>query len=65
MPNQLTLAELKRRGDEAFLEAQDAVDTARRIVRDCRELNADLKRTCADFKHARKHYPSEIVPATP
>ena len=54
MPNQPTLAELKRRGEEAFLDARDAIDKARRIVRDCRELNADLKRTCEGFDRARK-----------
>ncbi len=64
MRNRLTLTELKRRGDEAFLDAQAAIDTARQLARDCRELNADLKRTRADFKRAREPDPSEIIPAT-
>ena len=61
MPNQPTLAELMRRGEEAFLDARDAIATARRIVRDCRELNAELKRNCADFERARRDYGSGIV----
>ena len=64
MRNQPTLTELMRRGDEAFLEAQAAIATARRIVRDCKELNADLRRTRNDFERARKSDPSGIVPVT-
>ncbi len=54
MPISPTLAELKRRGDEAFLEAQAAIDTARQIVRRCKELNADLKRSRDDFERGRE-----------
>lgn len=45
MQRERTLRELKRLGDEAFLEAQDVIDTARRIALDCRLLTADLRRS--------------------
>lgn len=54
MPIPPTLAELKRRGDEAFLEAQAVIDTARQIVRHCKALNADLKRNRDDFERGRE-----------
>jgi hypothetical protein len=50
MESQRTFAQLKLMGDEAFADAQAAIDTARQIARDCRELNSAVKRILADVK---------------
>lgn len=57
MHGQRTLTELKCRADEAFAEAQDAIDTARRLTLDCRRLNADLKRSIDEFRQFGLQYP--------
>ena len=46
---QRTLTELKRLGDKAFAEAQDAIDTARQLACECRQLNAELRRSKEEF----------------
>jgi hypothetical protein len=56
MLNQLTLAELKRRGDRVFADAQDAIDTARQIIHTSRELNVGLRRTVAELKKRQESY---------
>ena len=39
---QRTLTELKRLGDDAFAAAQDVIDDAHRIVRDCKRMTAKV-----------------------
>lgn len=56
MLNHPTLAELKRRGDRVFADAQDAIDTARNIIQTSRELNAGLRRTVAEVKKRQEGY---------
>jgi len=55
MHKQRTFTELKRIGDEAFAEAQAAIDRARDIVHECRQLNADLRLTIAEFNDGKMH----------
>lgn len=39
---QRTLTELKRLGDDAFAAAQDVIDEAHRIMRDCKRMTAKV-----------------------
>jgi hypothetical protein len=59
MQDQPTLAELKRLGDKAFAEAQATIDKARQIIHNSMELNAEVRRTIADFKEL--HSPSAPI----
>jgi hypothetical protein len=61
MPNHLTLAELKRFADEVFAEAEDAIDTARKVINNSRKLNAEVRRAMADFK-TRRECSLEVLP---
>lgn len=54
MQRQRTLRELKCLGDEAFAEAQATIDTARQLTRECRQMNAQLRQSVDEFKHAHK-----------
>ncbi len=54
MQNKPTLAELKRRGNRVFADAQDAIDTARQIIHISRELNVGLRRTVAELKNRQE-----------
>jgi hypothetical protein len=45
-----TLNELKRRGDEAFVEAQIVIEKAHQITRDARELRRALEHTTEELK---------------
>ena len=59
MKYQPTLAELKRVGDRVFAEAHEAIETARQICLTSKELNAEVRRTIADFKQL--HSPSAPI----
>ena len=50
MQRQLTLTELKCRGDEAFAAAQHVIDEAHRIVRDCKRMASEMTHSRAELE---------------
>ena len=50
MKRQLTLTELKCRGDEVFATAQHVIDEAHRTVRDCKRMTAELRHSRAELE---------------